>query len=442
MKEIIANFTTDLSLGDVPGMVLRDAKRCLLDTIGVAAAGSRLPLSAIARDVAPMLFGVSPAGSRLFFADGRTSPAGAAFVNASTIDSFDAHDGHPLTKGHAGCGVLSGLMAIADVHEDMSGAEALINLIAGYEVAIRAGIALHQTAPDYHTSGAWVGLGIVAASARMLNLNHSMLREGLGIAEYNGPRSQMMRCIDHPTMLKDGSGWGAMVGVSAAFLAKAGFTGAPALTVEEPAVEKLWSDLGSRWRTSEQYIKAYPVCRWAQPAMEAVLQLKQEHKFTATDILSIRIRTFHEASRLAIWNPSTTEIAQYSLPFPVAALLVKGQVGPDEIGETALADYEIVSVAKSIEIIDDPEFSRRFPAERWASASIMLRDGRTLESRPAVARGSAEIPFSDDEIIAKFKLLMTSAGCSGRVQQIVDYVWGMEKELSFRKLADMICGGR
>ncbi|MFM8701751.1 MAG: MmgE/PrpD family protein [Hyphomicrobiales bacterium] len=442
MKEIVAKFTTDLSLGNVPEKTLQDTKRCLLDTIGVAAAGSRLQLSSIARNVAPMLFGVSPRGARLFFADGHTSPAGAAFVNASTIDSFDAHDGHPLTKGHAGCGVLSGLMAIADVHDDMSGTEALINLIAGYEVAIRAGIALHQTAPDYHTSGAWVGLGIVAAGARVLNLDRSMLREGLGIAEYNGPRSQMMRCIDHPTMLKDGSGWGAMVGVSAAFLAKAGFTGAPAITVEEPAVETLWNDLGSRWRISEQYLKAYPVCRWAQPAMEAAMQLKREHKFTATDILSIRIRTFHEASRLKIWNPQTTEIAQYSLPFPVAALLVKGQVGPDEIDDAALADREILSVAKSIEVIDDPEFSGRFPAERWASASITLRNGTILESRPAVARGSAENPFSDDEITTKFKLLMESAGHSKRVQGIVDYVWGIEKEPSLRRLADMIYGGR
>ena len=239
MKEIVTKFTTDLSLGDVPDTVLTDARRCLLDTIGVAAAGSRLPLSAIVRDVAPVLFGASPAGSRLFFADGRTSPAGAAFVNASTIDSFDAHDGHPPTKGHAGCGVLSGLMAFADAHHDISGGDGLTNLIIGYEVAIRAGIALHQTAPDYHTSGAWVGLGIVAAGARMLELDRTMLREALGIAEYNGPRSQMMRCIDHPTMLKDGSGWGAMVGVSSAYLARAGFTGAPALTVEDPAVEPL-----------------------------------------------------------------------------------------------------------------------------------------------------------------------------------------------------------
>ena len=54
----------------------------------------------------------------------------------------------------------------------------------------------------------------------------------MGIAEYHGPRSQMMRCMDHPTMVKDGSGWGAMCGVSAARMAKAGFTGAPALTLQ------------------------------------------------------------------------------------------------------------------------------------------------------------------------------------------------------------------
>jgi 2-methylcitrate dehydratase PrpD len=63
----------------------------------------------------------------------------------------------------------------------------------------------------------------------------------MGIAEYHGPRSQMMRCMDHPTMVKDGSGWGAMCGVSAARMAKAGFTGAPALTLQT----EYWQNLGA-----------------------------------------------------------------------------------------------------------------------------------------------------------------------------------------------------
>jgi len=61
----------------------------------------------------------------------------------------------------------------------------------------------------------------------------------------------MMRCIDHPTMVKDGSGWGAFAGVSAAYLAADGFTGAPAITIEAGGAAEPWSDLGRRWRILE-----------------------------------------------------------------------------------------------------------------------------------------------------------------------------------------------
>ena len=90
-----------------------------------------------------------------------------------------------------------------------------------------------------------------------------VLRQAFGIAEYHGPRSQMMREIDNPTMLHDGSGVGAMTGVSAALLAQRGFAGAPALTVEDPAVAEHWQDLGRFWTIEKNYIKPYPVCRWA-----------------------------------------------------------------------------------------------------------------------------------------------------------------------------------
>src|SRR5215475_6009108 len=135
----------------------------------------------------------------------------------------------------------------------ISGAELLTALVIGYEVAIRAGIATHRSAPDYHTSGSWNALGVVAVGTRLLGLDAAAMRHGLGIAEYHGPRSQMMRCIDFPTMLKDGSGWGAMCGLSAAYLAADGFTGAPALVIESDAVEALWADLGQRWRILELY---------------------------------------------------------------------------------------------------------------------------------------------------------------------------------------------
>ena len=96
----------------------------------------------------------------------------------------------------------------------------------GYEIATRAGMALHATARDYHTSGAWNALGCAAIGARLLGLGADATRHALGIAEYHGPRSQIMRCIDHPTMVKDGSGFGALAGVSAAL--PCGATASPA----------------------------------------------------------------------------------------------------------------------------------------------------------------------------------------------------------------------
>jgi 2-methylcitrate dehydratase PrpD len=118
-------------------------------------------------------------------------------------------------------------------------------------------------------------------------------------------------------MVKDGSGWGAHVGLTAALLARDGFTGAPALTVEHDHSNACWTDLGSRWRISEQYFKAYPVCRWAQPAIEAALALQRTHDFTDGEIVSVEIETFREAVLLGSGcaAPETTEDAQYSLPF-------------------------------------------------------------------------------------------------------------------------------
>ena len=84
----------------------------------------------------------------------------------------------------------------------------MTRLVIGYEIATRAGLALHASVSDYHTSGAWNALAAAAIGARALKLDADWTRHALGIAEYNGPRSQMMRCIDHPTMVKDGSGWG------------------------------------------------------------------------------------------------------------------------------------------------------------------------------------------------------------------------------------------
>lgn len=434
----VTDFICAFRFEEAPETVVHQAKRCLLDLIGVAAAGSRMPVSGIARRVASEQFGGGE--GRFLFADGRASASGAAFANATTIDSFDAHDGHPLTKGHAGCGSLAALLAFAGDGDKLSGGQALSHLIVGYEVAIRAGIALHATAADYHTTGAWVAIAAAAIGARAMQLDAAAAREAIGIAEYHGPRSQMMRCIDHPTMVKDGSGWGAMAGVVAACLAREGYTGAPAITVEAENVRQFWDDLGVRWRMLEQYFKPYPVCRWAQPAMEAAAALKRAHAFDPALIEAITVRSFHEASRLAVAEPRSTDAAQYSLPFPLAALLARGRVGPSEIDGAALSDPEILRLSRAVRLVDDARYSARFPGERWADVEIVLRDGRTLRSEPAIARGSAENPLPDSEVSQKFHALMTASGLGGRASEVEGLVMSLDRAASFAPLVAAVSG--
>lgn len=405
MTKALYAFVRETPYEALPAAVQRMAERCLVDLVGTAASGLATPLSRIVRQHAVRFFGAG-AGTpqaRLLF-DGRTaSPLGAALAGGMTIDSFDSHDGHVLTKGHAGCAVLPGLLAVADASErPVSGAEFLTMLAIGYEVALRAGIAQHATCPDYHTSGAWNALGVVALAARHGQFAEAPFRHALGIAEYHGPRSQMMRCIDFPTMLKDGSGWGAMVGLSAAYLAADGFTGAPALVIESDAVKELWSDLGERWRMLEMYFKPYPICRWAQPAVEASLILRRDNKVDPAAIRKVVVETFHESARLDQHRPATTEEAQYSLPFPVAAAIVRGKLSPADISGAALTDPAILDMSDRIELREADDLNARFPAERFARVQFHMSDGNVLSSATTPARGDAERPLSDAQILEKF----------------------------------------
>lgn len=409
------DFIHRLSFAQLPAEVRHQARRCLLDLIGVAASGRQTTLSRIAHDFAVDHLGAGRKGARILFDGRRASASGAAFAGATTIDSFDAHDGHALTKGHAGVAILPAILAVADAENrlddgGLDGEALLTSLVLGYEIATRAGIALHASACDYHTSGAWNALGCAAVAARLLGLGREQTRHALGIAEYHGPRSQMMRCIDHPTMVKDGSGWGALAGVSAAYLAQNGFTGAPAITMEGQDQAAIWADLGERWLILDQYFKPWPVCRWAQPAIEAAIRLGSAHAFAASDVESVEVETFHEAARLGAQLPTTTEAAQYAIGFPLAAYLVRGRLGADEIGPDGLGDPAIAGMLRRIQLVESPEFSRRFPAERLARLRITLKSGLVLASEETTARGDRAAPLSDIDMLSKFDLLTAVLG--------------------------------
>lgn len=418
----VINFIQEIDWDDIPADVQRQARRCLLDIAGVAIAGRSTELSRIIHNFSAANF--AGRGAYLWLDGREVSPPGAALANGMTVDAVDAHDGSNAVKGHAGAAVTPAVMATHELVRGgtAGGRELLATLVVGYEIALRAGEALHATACDYHTSGAWNAVGAAAVTARRLQLTDARTRHALGIAEYHGPRSPMMRCIDFPTMVKDGSGWGAMAGVSAGLMAHTGFTGAPARTVESAETAAIWDDLGSRWGMADLYFKPHAVCRWAQPAIEAALLLQAENGFPLDAVREIRVHSFAEAVRLSQVRPQTTEEAQYSLPFPLAAALVNGALGPAQLSGEALHDSRVLKLARRVQLSEAPELSARFPAQRVAWLEVELEDGTVLASPEVEASWERHAPPEDEALREKFRRM--AAGISPeRVMRLEALLW-------------------
>ena len=437
------HFVQHLSFSDLPDHTRYLVKTGLLDILGVAAGASRNHTSRSLQNYAVEHYRAGPLASRLLF-DGRSvHPLGAAWAGGFCVDSLDAHEGHFTSKGHAGATVVPALLALADARREqgraLSGEELLTVLAIGYETALRAGAALMDTAPEYHASGAFSGLGVVCGAARLLALDESHLHHALGIAEYFGPRCPMMRLIDHPSMLRDAHGAGAYAGVNAVLMAQAGVTGAPAATAALPAVQQHWEDLGQRWEIDAQYFKPWPVCRWAQPALTAATGLMQATpEFNAEAIERVQVETFHESMRLQGHNPANADEAQYGLAFPLAALLVRGQLGPNEVTGAAIHADDILAVSEKIEIVEAEDLSARFPNEILSRVSIRLKDGRTLQSPTSAAKGDPETAMSEAEFRDKFRLLAAARFDAKRIAAIEAAVDGLEQAADCSALFDLI----
>ena len=274
--------------------------------------------------------------------------------------------------------------------------------------------------------------------ARLRGLDPEALRQAFGIAEYHGPRSQMMREIANPTMLHDGSGMGAMTGVMAVLLAERGFEGAPAITVETGEVRGFWADLGREWTVGLNYMKPYPICRWAHAALDALRLVRLEHGFAADDVAAITVRTFAEAACLFDGMPDTTSKAQYSLKFALAVMLVHGEVGADNIAGAGLKDRAVAEVLPRVEVVEDARHSERFPHGRWSDVTVTLRDGTVLSSGDVHARGGPEAPMTLGEIEDKFHRL---AACLPDARRAA--IWEMRERLMvpgarFSELAGLV----
>ncbi|MCC6123966.1 MAG: MmgE/PrpD family protein [Pirellulales bacterium] len=392
---------------DLPPKVQRQAKRCLKDILATSAGSAVLPAP---RQALPLIESQYGSGTiPLWFRGRSSSRVGAAFFNAFAVDCLDCHDGFRLTKGHAGATVVPVAVGIA-AETRCTGAELLTAIALGYEIACRAGLALHQIyAPAVHSSGAWAALGAAAAGAKLLQVPAERLDPLLGVAEYYAPVSPIMRCTEYPCAVKDGAAGGAWAAAHALTMDACALAGLPSLFADEAAGREQIATLGDDWMILRQYFKPYPTCRWTHPAVEAVWHLQAAHRFPHECVASIVVETFGAALTLVTEHPRDPDEAQYSMPWAVAAALVDGCLGVGQVHPDRLSDPTIRALAQRVKMVRADDIDRRFPAECLARVTVTLDDGRCWTHPAVPARGDYVAPLTDEDMNVKLDSLVEPA---------------------------------
>ena len=427
-------FTLNTRWEVLPGVVQHQARRCLVDLLGALIAGSRTPVADLMRRTAREQFGGDQA--TILVSGERVSAAGAALANGFCGNALDIDDGYRHVKGHPGACALPPVLAAAEVAGDCSGSELLTALVVAYELGIRAGLIRHATYDVYHSSGSWGAIAGAAAAGRLLGLSAEQIFHAMGAAEYHAPIAPMMKGIDTPSMGKDSIGWGCLVAVLSALMARDGFSGICPLFEDAPDA-RLVENLGTEWEILNLYFKPYAVCRWAQPAVAGALRIVRENRLTPDQIRHIQVGTFEAAARLPNEPPADTEAAQYNLAFPVAAALLDGEVGPDQVLPPRLHDPDLLRLMARVSTQVNPDFEAEFPAKAPAEVVVASSDGRTFHSGriEALWEPPDTLP-SDQELESKFLWLTGPVLGKVKAKQLLGQLWSADQWTTIDPIID------
>lgn len=448
--DLAARFITQARWEDLPRTVQEKAIICLVDNVAATIAGTLTRVSQITSDYAARAWPGSEA--TILLRGKKSSAVGAAFANAWTANGLDADDGIQYAYGHAGAQLFPTALAVAEAR-NLDGKRLLTGLVVGYEISHRIGRCWHDHQSTYQACGSWGSVGSAATAANLMDLNAEQAWHALGIAEYHAPNLPMMRDIDHPAMVKHGIGWGAMNGVISAQLAEAGFTGIPSLLAADQYQDWV-ADLGEQYLMVDGVAwkaKGYASCSWSHPAAEGAKLLIDRHQFRIEDIAKIHIAGFHETLRLGTRLPETTEEAQFNAGWPVACMLVDGEIGPAQTTESRLSDPILRDLAAKISISESEELNRLVklyeigdPQGRFSgSISIELKDGRRFDSGQIDSEEAyPPIGWDKQRMEEKFRWLSDYVLEGWRSDRLLEMLWLFEKVPNVRELSSLLLNPR
>jgi 2-methylcitrate dehydratase PrpD len=445
-NELTANFVATTRWENLPEAVKKKTLMCLVDNVGAAISGTLTRVSEITADYAVQCW---PGDQATILLRGKKASAvGAAFANGWTANGLDIDDGIQYAYGHAGAQLFPTTLAVAEAL-DLDGHRLLAALSVGYEVSHRIGRCWHDHHEIYQACGSWGTVGCAAAAANLMDLPPDQVWHALGIAEYHAPNLPMMRDIDNPAMVKHGIGWGAMTGLMSAQLASKGFTGIPTLLAFDQYQE--WArDIGEHYIMVDGVAwkaKGYASCSWSHAPAEGAKRLIDQHKFDVEEIDAIHIDGFHETVRLGTRLPRTTEEAQFNVAWPVACMLVDGEIGPDQTLEKRLSDPQICELAQKVTVTESEEFNELCrlyeigdPRGRFSGAvTIRLKNGQEYFSgRVDSEEAYPPTGWNEERINEKFRWLASFVLDDPRTETVLDLLWHFDEVKTVRKLTNLL----
>ena len=432
--EYLSEYACTLAYEALSPEAVHQVKRTLVDTMGCGAGAFDGEPASIARRAASRVRGTPAA--RILGSPQQTSTDLAAFANTVLVRYLDCNDTYAARGTGHPSDMIPGVLAVADGHR-ADGRAVITAITAAYEAVCRLADEVPLKGWD---QGMFAAIGAACGAGKILGLDRVALGNAISIAITTGVPLGVTR-IGELSMWK-GCATAAAVrtGVFAAELAAEGMTG-PGHPFE--GRDGLWQHLGidaPKWprfgggdepfRIVSTSFKAYPAVVHTQGPIGLVLELRPQVALAEID--SVRVSTYGEAVRRTAteaekWDPRTRETADHSIPYLVAAALQDGGVTPATFAPSRIQDPALRPLIKKLTVVEEPEFTRRYPAEACTRIEVTTTDGRRLSAETSHPKGHSRNPLTDGEVEAKFRGLAFGALGPKRCDRLLAEIWSLEK---------------
>jgi len=441
----LARMARRVRFDDLNESAVTAAKAVVLDTLGAILAGSRLGENQKLADLA-----IERSGNRTATVLGRarkTDPMFAALVNGTAGVALEVDEGNRWGGGHPSIHVLPAALAVAE-ELVADGTRFIEALIAGYEVCSRIGGAT-RVRPNVHSHGTWGTAGAAVAVARLLGHEVGALRDVINLATSMSPANTWTPCFEGATIRNLYPGRAGLQGILATHLLDCGFTpiaDAPSdvygtILAEDFDPAAAVAGLGDDdrvavYRIERNYFKFHACCYYNHPALDAVQRLLRGTDVAHTDIAGISVTSIPFVTRMGDPVPPNMLAAKFSIPYAVAAAVVRRGTFVDAFLDDAREDVRVEGLAERVTVRGDDTMAIRGDGVT-ARVAIALRDGRTLEGETRVAHGDAAAPPDRGERLEKFATLAEPVIGATRVEKVVGAVDRLEALKDIRELTKL-----